>query len=236
MKIAICDDDIVQVRYIENLIKLWRDEKKVACSIEGFYSAEEFLFKYQGRNPFDVLILDIQMKDINGMELAKKIRAVDRNVKIIFLTGVKEYVFEGYEVGAVRYILKPLKERDFFMVLDSISKEMKESPNNYFIFTYQGENIKLSYKDIIKIEVDGHYVHMLTVDHEYTWKESLQKMKESVENKNFIMANRSVLVNVMHIEKITKTDCIMTGGIAIPISRNCYKEVNQAFIDHYIGE
>lgn len=234
MKIAVCDDEIVEVEYVKNLIKSWGDKKRLACSIESFYSAEEFLFKYEAGNPFDLLILDIQMKDINGMELAKKVRAMDRNVKIIFLTGIKDYVFEGYEVGAARYILKPLKEKEFFKTLDSIGEEVKESGTSYFIFSYQGENIKLSYEEIIKIEVDGHYVNMLTIDNEYRWKESLLKIKESLESKGFVMANRSVLVNVMHIEKITKASCIMCGDIFVPISRNSYKAVNEAFINYYM--
>lgn len=234
MKIAICDDEIVQVEYIENLVKEWADEKSVLCSIESFNSAEEFLFKYEEGNPFDLLILDIQMKAMNGMELAKKVRALDRNVKIIFLTGIKDYVFEGYEVGAVRYILKPLKEKELFKTLDIISTELKDKPDNYFVFNYQGENIKLAYEDIIKLEVDGHYVNMLTVEKEYIWKESLLKMKEGLENKGFVLANRSVLVNVRHIEKITKTECIMCRNIVVPISRNSYKDVNQAFINYYM--
>ena len=234
MKIAVCDDEIVQVGYIELLIKNWADEKRTTCFVECFNSAEEFLFKYEEGNPFDLLVLDIQMKEMNGMELAKKIRTLDRNVKIIFLTGIKDYVFEGYEVGAVRYILKPLKEKEFFKTLDNISGELKDKPDNYFIFSYQGENIKLAYEDIIKLEVDGHYVNMLTVDKEYRWKESLSKMKEGFESKGFAMANRSVLVNVRHIEKITKTDCIMCRNIVVPISRNSYKDINQAFINYYM--
>jgi DNA-binding LytR/AlgR family response regulator len=234
MKIAICDDEIVQVEYLGNLIKEWADEKKTACSIESFYSAEEFLFKYEEGNPFDLLILDIQMKAMNGMELAKNIRALDRNVKIVFLTGIKDYVFEGYEVGAVRYILKPLKEKDFFKTLDIIRGELKEKPDNFFVFSHQGENIKIAYEDIIKLEVDGHYMNMLTVEKEYRWKDSLSKMKESFESKGFVMANRSVLVNVRHIEKIMKTECIMCRNTIVPISRGSYKDVNQAFINYYM--
>jgi DNA-binding LytR/AlgR family response regulator len=234
MKIGICEDEIVEIEYIKKLIKSWGDEKKSVCFIESFYSAEEFLFKYETGNPFDLLILDIQMKEINGMELAKKVRAMDINVKIIFLTGIKDYVFEGYEVGAARYILKPLKEKDFFKTLDTISKELKESAHNYFVFSYEGENIKVSYEEIIKIEVDGHYVNMLTIDNECRWKESLLKMKERLESKVFVMANRSAMVNVMHIEKITKNDCIMCGNIVVPISRNNYKDVNEAFINYYM--
>lgn len=234
MKIAICDDEIVEVDYVKNLIKSWGDTKGLQCFLHSFYSAEEFLFKYEEGNPFDLLILDIQMKDINGMELAKKIRVIDRNVKIIFLTGIKDYVFEGYEVGAVRYILKPLKEKEFFKVLSSISEEIKDKVDDYFIFSYQGENIKLFYDDIIKIEVEGHYVNMLTIDNEYRWKESLLRIKESLGDKGFVMANRSVLLNVRHIEKITKTDCIMCENIVVPISRNSYKKVNEAFINYYM--
>lgn len=234
MRIAICDDEIVEVEYVENLIKSWGDTKRTPCSLECFYSAEEFLFKYEEGNPFDLLILDIQMKDMNGMELAKKVRAIDRNVKIIFLTGIKDYVFEGYEVGAVRYILKPLKEKEFFKVLSNISEEIKEKVEEYFIFSYQGENIKLSYDDIVKIEVEGHYVNMLTINNEYRWKESLLRIKEGFEDKGFVMANRSELLNVRHIEKITKTDCIMCENIVVPISRNSYKNLNEAFINYYM--
>lgn len=234
MKIAICDDEEVQVKYIESLIKVWSHEKSENCSTYGIYSAEEFLFKYQDGNPFDLIILDIQMNGINGIELAKRIRFIDKNVKILFLTGVKDYVFDGYEVGAVRYMLKPLKEQEFFQLLDCIKEEINSNPDNYFVFSYLGENIKLSYKNIIKVEVQGHYLNMLTVDKEYIWKESLLKMSEKLKDKGFILVNRSDLVNIMHIDRITKTECILCQNIIVPISKRNYKEVNEAFIAYYM--
>jgi DNA-binding LytR/AlgR family response regulator len=236
MKIGICDDENVQLAYLNMVIGEWAKGKRVICETKLFVSAEQLLFEYPDSIPLDLLILDIQMGKMNGMELARELRIRDKELKILFLTGVKDYVFEGYEVGALRYLVKPVKEDQLMDILEEVYKQIKDNPRSYFIFTYLGEPVKIAYEDILYITVEGHYLHMVTLKSEYDWKESLSAMRELLELEDFILSHRSAIINIRHVDKIKKEECIMSNGQYVPISRGNYKEVNQAFIRYYMGE
>ena len=85
------------------------------------------MFSFDGYFPYEIYILDIQMGKMNGMELARKIRKMDAKAAILFLTGVKDYALEGYEVGAVRYLLKPVREDEFFRIMDEVAEKERET-------------------------------------------------------------------------------------------------------------
>lgn len=143
LKIAIVEDDLTQLSYVRLLIEGWMAKTHNTMKLISCESAEEFLFKYAEPLDFDLILLDIKLKKMNGMELAKQIRTVSRTVQIAFLTGVKDYVFEGYEIGAVRYLLKPVQEKDLFKLLDDCLARSLENKNEYFAFPYQGESVRI---------------------------------------------------------------------------------------------
>ena len=118
MKIAICDDDSAQLEYISSLVEKWSDSIEEQIRISQFKSAEQLLFNYTP-GCFDVLLLDIQMTGENGISLAKRIRSFNDNAVIIFITAVSDYVFDGYDVGAVQYLLKPVNEAKLFECLNT---------------------------------------------------------------------------------------------------------------------
>lgn len=233
MIIGLCDDDIVQLNYIKSLIIQWADNNKISCDIKLFRSAEELLFEHSVSFPFDLLILDIQMGNMNGMDLAKKIRMVDNHIPILFLTGLTDYVYEGYEVGALRYLIKPVKEEQLIKVLDGVLLGYIITPKKYYIFSYEGETIKLDLDDIICMEALGHYLKLVTDKRVYQWKESISNVRKALDSSDFIPTHRSFLVNLKYVDKINKTDCLLSGGMMVPISRSNYQLFNRAFIDYY---
>lgn len=237
MKIAVCDDEKAQLDYLTELIKKLANKHHLDADVETFVSAEQLLFEYPRENPFHLLILDIMMEKMNGMELAKQIRQQDRRAKILFLSGTKELVFEGYEVGAVRYLLKPLQEHLFEALLVEIFEEFEREKreNPYLIFQYQGETRKIHYDDIWYLEAKGHYLLLATEKENLEWKETFSKMTALLSHKGFYQTHRSYLVNLCFVEKINKTECILTNGMSIPVSRNQYQPFNEAFIDFYKG-
>ena len=110
MNIAICEDEPVHLKHICSLVQKWSGGQ---TSVSLFESAEELLFSYSP-GKFDVFLLDIQMSGENGISLAQKIRRCNDSASIIFITAVSDYVFEGYDVGAVQYLLKPVNENKLF--------------------------------------------------------------------------------------------------------------------------
>lgn len=236
VRIAIVEDESDQYEYYRKMIEAWGEENAVRLSISYIGSAEEFLFKYDRRNLFDIIFLDVCMKDINGMELAHEIRKFDRNVQIVFVTGDSGYVFEGYEIGAVRYLLKPVDESRIAEAMDSCMEKLEKHTEDYLTFMYLGENLKLFRSDIHYVQVDGHYLQMQTKDRRYEWKGSLKEMHTRLGADRFVMANRSAIVNLEYINKITRVSCILESGEAIPVSRGAYRALNDAFMKFFFNE
>ena len=105
LHIGLCEDDNDLRKYYHSFLTEWASSENIPAYVSSYESSEQLLFSYDEKEPFDILILDIQMGGINGMELAKQLRKQDSHVQIIFLTGLKDYALEGYEVGAYRLSL-----------------------------------------------------------------------------------------------------------------------------------
>ncbi len=233
VRLAIVEDDEQLHSYYGKMIEAWAKAQNVRLNITYVESAEEYLFKYGEQHLFDILFLDVCMKDMNGMELARKIRTFDRRVQIVFLTGKTEFVFEGYEIGAVRYLVKPVKENELIKALDACMEKLAGSRDDYLTIKYHGENLRLSRSDIVSVKVEGHYLQMQTTDEVYEWKASLREMMDKLDSEKFVMANRSVLVNLEFVSKITREECILENGESIPVSRGAYGPLNEAFMKYF---
>ncbi|MCI8307401.1 MAG: response regulator transcription factor [Lachnospiraceae bacterium] len=233
IKIAVCEDEQTQRSYITELVSAWAAQKGVVCETDEYGSAEQLIYSFDGDFPYHIFILDIQMGSMNGMELARQIRDKDSNVVIIFLTGVKDYAIEGYEVGAVRYLLKPVREHEFFDVMDEAAKKGRTAAAKCFLLEHGGDIQKIPFKDIWYVESQGHYLQMAYGEQTVQWKSSLGKIQDLFEENGFVMARRGVLVNLMLIARVGRTECILDNGEHIPVSRNQYKSVNEAFIQYY---
>lgn len=245
MRIAYCDDEQVQLDYLAHFVAEWSAKSGVSCDFTGYQSAKELLFENPDRIPFDLLILDIDMQGMDGMELARDIRKRDKSVPILFLTNRKEYVFEGYEVNALRYLLKPISEEKFAPILTELSTSDEEE-KRYLIENIDGENRKIALADILFAEAEGHYVHLHTVDGDFSYKKNISELEKEItifldapgsvgakRQQVFVSTHRSFLVNLAHVERVLRTDCVLSDGSKVPISRNSYKAVNDAFIAYY---
>lgn len=233
VRVAIVEDETELHDYYGKMIEAWGKARNVRIAATFIENSEEYLFKYDRQNIFDIIFLDVCMKDMNGMELAHEIRKFDRNVQIVFLTGKSEYVFEGYEIGAVRYLVKPVAEGDLEKALDVCLEKLESIREDYIAIKYHGENLRLSRSEIIFVKVDGHYLKMQTVDGAYEWKASLKEILSKLDSDRFVMANRSVVVNLEFVTKITREECVLENGEAIPVSRGAYGPFNDAFMRYF---
>lgn len=233
VRVAIVEDEAKLHAYYGKMVEAWGKKGNVRPVLTYVESAEEYLFKYERKNLFDIIFLDVCMKDMNGMELAHEIRKFDRNVQIVFLTGKSEYVFEGYEIGAVRYLVKPVEEGELAKALDACMEKLGSSREDYLTMKYQGENLRLLKSEILSIQVEGHYLKMQTVDRVYEWKASLKEMQEKLDSARFVQANRSAVVNLEFVSKITREECVLENGEAIPVSRGAYGPLNEAFMKYF---
>jgi len=233
-RIAICEDEKPVLDYECSLVEAWAKKRACPLVLETYISAEQFLFESEDKAPYDLLIFDIQMKGQNGMELAKSLRRKGCDSQIIFVTGVKDYAIEGYEVGAVRYILKPVKEEVLQELLDKSYAACQKQEEAFFMLEQGNQKEKIPFSKIIYVEANGHYVLLKAQDFEREWKSAFsqvsQKLLETAAGQSFFCLRRGLLVNLKHVERITRTDCQLDNGESLPVARGVYKDLNEAFI------
>ena len=231
MRLAYCDDEEIQLEYMQRLAEQWAKQTSVSLTYCAYKSAEELLFENTEGYPFDLLILDIDMKGMDGMALARKIREKDDKIPILFLTNKREYVFEGYEVQALRYLLKPISEEKLFPLLGEVHTAAREEVQS-LIVSVDGNHCKIAVPDILYLEADGHYVRIHTVKRDYVVKRAFTELAEELAD-GFVTTHRSYLVHLLHVERVQRTECILSDGSSVPVSRNSYKAVNEEFIRYW---
>lgn len=226
--IALCDDDSEQIKNLRRLIGEWADGKPFAVNIAGYESGEQFLFEYPD-DPCDLLLLDIEMRGINGMELAKKLRSAGDMLPIIFITGYSDYMADGYDVEALHYLLKPVETDKLFAVLDRYAARQGRSAE--IILTTSEGTCRAAADSIYYIEAFGRKtaVHL----RDKTVLNCNMSISEFENFSGFIHCHRSYIVNLEQVRSITKTAVILETGEEIPLSRRLYNEVNKSFIEFY---
>ena len=126
MRLAICDDEILQLELLKHHVAKWASDKGINTNIELFQSAEAFHFQWLENFSYDIILLDIQMPELSGMELAKLIREKDEHIEIIFVTAIADYIGQGYDVDAINYLIKPISEEKLRKCLNKVVNK-KES-------------------------------------------------------------------------------------------------------------
>ena len=234
MRIAICDDEAVQQELLRKYLEEWTGKNGEVLETELFSSGESFLFAWDDDRDFDLLILDIEMGQLNGMELARKIRRQDEDIPILFVTGYEKYMAQGYEVAALHYLMKPLLKEKLFEVLDKIKKRGKNEEKQFFQ-TDKGP-VSLPLSKIWYVEARAHQCILYTEGEEYTLYSGISEMAQLLGgHREFVRCHRSYLVNVQHILAVVKSELILDDKRRLPVSRNSEKAVNRAFVDLYKG-
>lgn len=228
-KIAICDDEQNQIEYISSAVSAWGRQNNCTCDIDMFNSAEAFLFEYEDNKAYDILLLDVEMRAITGIDLAKRIRKNNSRAEIIFITSHFEFIGEGYEVDALHYLLKPISEEKLMQVLSKAAGKLAVEPPS-IVINCDGETVKLYEADILYTEAFKHYIVIRTRDKEYKIKESISAFEQKLSD-DFYRTHRSYLVSLKHITKISRTS-VNIGKAVLPLSRGKYDDINRAFIEH----
>ena len=228
IKISICDDEPDQSQYIRTLVSKWADENNIKAPIDIFESAEQFKTAQSENKHYDILLLDIQMSGQNGIELAKEIRRSNTKLSIIFITGFTDYISEGYDVSALHYLVKPVKEDKLFEVLN---KAAQNSKNNIEILavTINRKDIFIPLHDIIYIESSLNYVNINTTKGQYKSHTALCEIETKLGD-GFFKCTRSFIVGLRYVHIITKKEIVLTTGVSVPLGRGLYQNINDAFI------
>lgn len=231
LQIGICDDEQVERDYVQSLVQQWAKRSELNVVITTFTSGENFLFHYEEKKDFHILLLDIQMNKIDGIQLAKQIRQDNEQMQIIFITGFADFMSDGYDVSALHYLMKPVKEEKLFKVLTKASKGLENKEKALFII-FNKEQIRLLYKDILYIESQGHYVLIKAENKEYKVKKKLADLCKELDQ-GFFRCQRSYIVGLRHVIKVTRKCIYLENNIELPLSRGLYEDINQGLISYF---
>jgi len=235
MKIGICEDELAIAEQIIKLVQGWASFHGQAVHITHYMNAEAFLFAYEDDKSAALLLLDIQMGEMDGMALARKIREDNEKVQIIFITGISDYVAEGYDVSAVHYLLKPIKEDKLHGALNKAVANLYKSRRTISIDTADGITLVVV-DDIAFVETLNHELVINTKEGEISCKMPLYKLERIISDERFVQTHRSYLVNLAHIKRVTRTDVVLDNGKTLPLSRRLYKDINSALMKYITGD
>ncbi len=230
-KIAVCDDSVIDREYVISFLRKWAEDKQQNVEIQSFVSSEQFLFQYEEEKDYDILLLDIEMGEMDGVSLAKKIRHGNERIQIVFVTGFPDFIAEGYEVDAVHYLLKPIREEKLRICLDKAVRNLGIKEDVVFL-QINNEMEKYTKREISYIEVFAHACTLHTISGDIEVKVSITELEKKL-GQGFVRTHRSFLVNMEKIKRITRTDVVLDDGRMVPLARRNYAFVNKAFIAYF---
>ena len=236
MKIAVCDDDSQELERISALIDTYKRESKVPLTYKTFRSATE-LISSMGSSDYDILLLDILMPGINGMQAAHEIRAFDAGVKIAFLTSSPEFAVESYAVKAYDYILKPVSKDKLFSILDAVIAEELKPLEGLTIKTQSGV-ARILFSRLAFVEIMNRKLYFHLADGSVREvSASLASFEEDLlARAEFVKVHRSYIVNLWQVGELRSKELITHAGKTVPISRLLYGKVREAYMRHLFLE
>lgn len=229
MLVAVCEDDEVQCEYLVQCIR----EYDETVNVVSYGGSDSLWWDIQDGKEFDLLFLDIEMSHMNGMELAHHIHDSHLDIPVCFVTGVKDYVFEGYDVEACGYLLKPYEKDQVFRILKKLQERHPEK-EKYIMIEQQSEIVRVSVNDIVALEARAHDTLLyLKEGNDIRVHKIFQVMMEETQ---LFQIHRSYAVNMHNIESLTKNACVDKKGRTYLISRGRKDAVMHQFIKANRGE
>ena len=236
LRIAICDDDHGDLLQIASLLESYRRESKAELTYASFQNAIELLVSMENRD-YDVLLLDVLMPGMSGMQAAHEIRERNSRIQIVFLTSSPEYAVESYSVRAHHYLLKPASEEKLFPILDNLLYYYKK-PEDALCIKTQSSVFSLPYGKIEYIEVIAKRLYFYLTDHstrEVTGR--LSDFEQALlKRPGFIKVHRSYLVNLQCVQELRQGELLTASGRRVPVSRAAYPHVRTAYTKFLFSE
>lgn len=231
VRIAIVEDDQSAAKVLKDYINKYAKNKNEEFSLKWFCDAESFLSSYN--SDFDLILMDIEMPGMNGMEAAHKVREIDKTVTIIFVTNMAQFAVKGYEVDAIDFIVKPVEYFDFEMKLSRALNKIRLKIEKEISLTTDSGLVRIFLSRLKYVEVMKHRIIYHTVDGDYKTFGSLNSVEELIDDKSFVKCNRCYLVNLRFVTSI-KGYTATVGEEELQISQSKRKSFITAVTD-YIG-
>lgn len=231
MKLAVVDDDKKTTELLNNYINCFKEENNMNITVSVFYHPNDFLTNYS--RDYDLVLMDIEMPGLNGIETARELRRMDSRVVLMFITNMAQYAIHGYEVEAVDFVIKPVSYPDFALKIKKAIRYVDRNKDEKMTLNTQDGFVHLYVSDIYYVEVIRHYLIYHTVNGNYTERGVMKEVEEKLTKYYFVRNNHCYLVNLKYVEAING-NMIKVAGDDLQISRNKKNEFLMEFT-RYIG-
>ena len=230
INVCIVEDEVAQANLLKDYITQFSNKSGVQCAVTHLPDGIDLVDEYRGQ--FDIILLDIQMKHLDGMAAAEKIRKVDSDVIIIFITSTVQYAVQGNAVDALGYVLKPVPYLQFEQLFDKAISRVNAKREKVFIRVSVDERqIKLDCDSIYYIESQRNNVCIHCQDADYVTAGPLKKFDEMLAGHGFSKCHNAYIVNLSYVEAVQKEEVLLTNGVELPISRARKKEFMAALTE-----
>ncbi len=229
LHIAVCDDEKYMSDKIRMMVSDFFCRKNMDIEILQFSSGKELL-KYDGI--IDILFLDIQMKDIDGMETARKMRSRKFKGVVIFITVLKEMVFRSFEVQAFDYLVKPIEPSHFEKTMERLLVSMKNAGESSLLVQKGYESSIILFDDIVYCEIIDRKVYLHLASSEIVdFYDRIEKLETKLDSR-FFRCHRSYLINLQYLKSYKNKTAYMADGKEIPVSRLRSREFSNVILQY----
>lgn len=234
IRIAVVEDDEKYHEICHDLLLKYASKNNLEFEIHNFYTGFAFLDNFKGN--YDLIIMDVEMPQIDGLEVSKQIREIDKNIPIVIISHSTQYAVKGYKVDAFGYIVKPIQEYDFDFIISKAINYIDNEKKDYIVISSKSMIKKIDIDEIFYIEVNAHILKIVTSNGDIQVRDRIKKYEEILKNHNFERCDNSYLANLKYCSNVNiKNNTVNIKNIVLPISRSKKKSFLEA-LTKYIGD
>lgn len=229
MKIAVCDDEKVWQETLVKCLEAYSLERNIEISIKCFDNGKALS---ENTEKYDIILLDFQMDNLNGIETARKIRKTNTDSVIIFVSAFPQVAVDAYEVKTYRFLTKPINKSKLFKALDDYRSEI--DIDNFLIFKAHEKTLRIRLSDIIYVEASKNHSVIHTAKSDFEILINLKEIEKRLSSEKFFRCHKAYIVSFLHIKSHNNTDVYFDDGSKAFISRNILPKFRLALQEYIL--
>ncbi|SMF90327.1 two component transcriptional regulator, LytTR family [Paenibacillus uliginis N3/975] len=236
IRIAICDDDFEMAEQIENLVDSFQQKHAEEIETDIFYSGEKLREEIKQSCPYEIMLMDIEMKGLNGVDVGHMLRADENNdlVQLIYISSHEKYHMQLFDVQPSGFISKPIQpdlfERKLVSAIQKIKRRSKDNRRRLLRLQQKGSESLIPFKDIIYLESNSRKIILHTKTEQIEYYSTLNKENEKLFSDEFIRTHQSYIINFYHVKQITSKKIVLLNGLELPISERYVASVKKSYL------
>lgn len=228
--IALCDDSRADLDTLTGYLSGLEERYKLEATT--CQTGSDLVELYQKGRRFHLVILDMVMEPMNGIETARGIRRYDTDVPILIVTATPEYAIDGYRVNALRYLLKPVEREGFLAEVCKVIDRHNDGKSRYYSFSCDSGIFKLELESIVSFESELRTITVHTTGKSYSFTGKIKELEQQLQPLDFVRVHKSYIVNLRNVHRIFKDTITMSQGSSIPLSKNRSREVHGRLLEY----